>query len=198
MSFAWLEAKARNVFSQFGEDGVIDAIFRTIRPANQWCFECGAADGIFMSNTRRLIRHEWHAILVEADHDNFRRLHANCQKYPRAKLVCEKAEALDPLLAKMGAPIDIDLVVIDIDGQDYYMLNSLLHYRPQVVVVEYDPTCDPEFIPDLDGEGQAGLEAMRRLAAAKFYTAVFRTWSNLILVKQPLDQLLDMESEAKP
>ena len=35
----------KNIYSQHGEDGLIEAIFERIRTENQWAFECGAADG---------------------------------------------------------------------------------------------------------------------------------------------------------
>src|SRR6266851_5471757 len=98
MSYAWLSGQARNVYSQFGEDGVIDAIFRVIRSANRWCFECGAADGLFFSNTRRLVREGWDAVLVEADAAAFHRLEANCRPFAgRARCFSERADRLDPL-----------------------------------------------------------------------------------------------------
>lgn len=198
MSFAWLGAEARNVHSQFGEDGVVDAIFRRIGMANRWCFECGATDGLFFSNTRRLLREGWDAILVESDPEAFWRLEANCAPFGgRARCVNAVADALDPVLASAGAPLDIDLVVIDVDGQDCHLFNSMLRFRPRVVIIEFDPNAEPDFIPDLGGTGQAGLAATARLAAGRFYTPVFRSWCNLILVAQPLDQQLDTEIEPK-
>lgn len=193
MSFEWLRAAERNSYSQFGEDGVIEAIFKVLRPANRWCFECGANDGIFFSNTRKLLRDGWDAILVERDQALYHRLYENTAAFgERARAVCEKVERLDPILEAFGAPRDIDLVSIDVDGQDYYLFNSLLRFEPRVVIVEYAPNIDGDFIPDLDGEGQAGLAAMRKLASGRFYTEVWRSWCNLVLVRQPLDRLLSL------
>lgn len=195
MNFDWLEHEAANVYSQFGEDGILDAIFKVIRPANKHCFECGAADGLFFSNTRRLIEQGWNAILIEADQAAFARLEANCESFgDRVKCLHGRVDAsnsLDGILSRCGVPLDIDLAVIDVDGQDYYLFNSLLRYRPRVVVVEFDPNGDDDFIPQIGGPGQAGANAICRLAAGKFYTLVHRNWCNLIFVKQPLDRLLD-------
>lgn len=201
VSFRWLRDEARNVYSQFGEDGVIEAIFKRITPANRWCFECGAADGLFMSNTRRLIRDQgWTGILAEADPAIFRRLAWNCQDLD-VHLIPERVTDLDPVLRRAGAPTDIDLAIIDVDGQDYYLFNSLMRFRPRVVVIEFAPNAlDPEFIPERGGDGQAGVEAIRRLGAAKFYTEVFKNWCNLVFVAHPLDRLLEARegSEEEP
>ncbi len=198
MSFRWLNSRAANVYSQFGEDGVVAAVLEVIRPANRWCFECGAADGLFFSNTRRLVREGWDAVLVEQDAAAFQRLCDNTRDdREHVHLVCERLDTIDPVLRHAGAPEDIDLVAIDVDGQDYHLFNSMLRYRPRIVIVEYDPNAPADFIPDVGGEGQAGLEAMRRLAAGRFYTEVYRSWCNLVLVRQPLDRLLKLSPEGK-
>jgi hypothetical protein len=103
----------------------------------------------------------------------------------------DAANTLETILGHYGAPTDIDLAIIDVDGQDYYLFNSLLRYRPRVVVIEFDPNADEDFIPSLGGPGQAGRRATRRLAEGRFYTEVHRTWCNLILVRQPFDRLLE-------
>lgn len=195
MNFEWLNAERRNDYSQFGEDGVLEAIFSVIGTANKHCIECGAADGLFFSNTRRLIEQGWNAVLIEADEKSFARLNANCQPFgDRVRIVNGLVDAtnrLDDILGQLAVPIDLDLAIIDVDGQDYYLFNSLLGFRPRVVMVEFDPNVDDEFIPTLGGAGQAGAKAIHRLALGKFYTLVHRNWCNLIFVKQPLDRLLD-------
>lgn len=193
-AFQWLTDTAYNTYSQFGEDGVLQAIFSVIRAENEWCFECGAADGLFFSNTRRLIEQGWKAVLVEADESAFARLHRNSSGYgERIKFfnakVCDGLR-LETVLHRAGAPLDIDLVVIDVDGQDYFLWNSMFQYRPRVVVIEFDPNADDDFIPQLGGEGQAGERAIHALGAGKYYTPVYRSATNIIFVRQQLDRLL--------
>lgn len=194
MSFDWLEKCAVNDYSQFGEDGILHTIFSVITPANKWCFECGAADGLFFSNTRRLIEKGWNAILVEADPSAFARLETNNESFgERVRCLHQRIGAelrLEAILKHCGAPFDIDLMVIDVDGQDYYLFNSLVLYRPRVVVIEFDHLADEEFIPSLGGEGQAGKKAILRLLMGKFYIPIFCGPCNVIAVKRPLDRLL--------
>lgn len=199
---AWLDAMAFNDYSQYGEDGVLEAIFNVIRPSNKWCLEVGATDGIFFSNTRRLLEQGWSAILIEADRIAHARLLANSEPFG-GRATCVNALINDTcrlegrprdadlgILAHFGVPLDFDLAVIDIDGQDYHAFNSLLRYQPRVVLIEFDHNADPDFIPMLGGPGQAGERAIARLGAGKFYTAVYRNFCNLILVRQPLERLL--------
>lgn len=189
-------AKPLNIYSQHGEDGIIAAIFDRIGTANKWCFECGAADGLFFSNTRRLIEQGWNAILVECDGGDFQRLQAQFSgkqgvSLVQMYLVAEERDrrteiTLDNALATYHAPEEPDLVVLDIDGQEYYIVNSLTEYRPRVLVVEYDPLAEPMFIPELRGTGQAGLMAMRYVCEARGYEAICKTPTNLICVRKDL------------
>jgi len=189
-----------NVYSQYGEDGIIQAIFDRIGTANKWCFECGAADGLFFSNTRRLIEQGWNALLVECDPAQYVKLVELYREVPSVHcwlntLGATKFDSLDNYLQSANVPVDIDLVSIDIDSQEYYIVNSMIRYKPRVLIVEYAPDVDPMFIPELGGKGQAGLKAMRYVCESRGYTVIGRTPSNLICVRNDLAPLL---MEKKP
>lgn len=183
----WLQGKQRNDTSQFGEDGLIEAVLAKIGETNRWCFEVGAADGLFYSNTKRLRDAGWYAVLIEGDRSQA----AKCEAYAshRVHVVTEKVSrySLDPILAGGGAPIRLDLGVIDVDGQDYWVWEGLRDFRPRVMLVEYlylnDNFTDPNFIPPLDGQGQAGRDAIIALGKAKGYVAVASTFCNLLFVE---------------
>jgi len=183
-------ARKKNVYSQFGEDGIIEAIFETVKAKNEWCLEVGASDGMLFSNTRRLVEQGWNAILIESEKLAYDRLVENCKDYPNAHPVFaeigEGHNTLDNILEEFDAPKDLDLMVIDIDGQDYHVINAMLNYKPRVLIAEFDPASETEFIPALGGEGQAGRSAMRRLGCSKGYPAFVDTQCNLIMLNQAL------------
>ena len=184
-SFApWLdEGRARNDTSQFGEDGLIEAVFEKIGETNRWCFEVGAADGLFFSNTKRLRDAGWYAVLIEGD----RAQAAKCEAYasPRVQVLAERIgpQSLDNILSGTGAPIRIDLGIIDIDGQDYWAWEGLKTFRPRVVLMEFVINeNDPEFVPNRGGDGQAGEAPIVNLGTEKGYTLVAKTYCNLVFV----------------
>ena len=207
--FAWLGEDRYNRYSQFGEDSIIEKIFARIGAANKWCCECGAADGIFFSNSRKLIEEGWSAVLIEADEQQYTKLRELYyrkdaqglvhQDYPvtcyrRRVTPSNQGEALtatfDQILSEQSAPLDLDLLVIDVDGQDYWLFNSLVKYHPRVVMVEYDPAADKDFIPPMGGAGQAGLNAIINLGIGKYYWPVAITSTNVIFVQQELCGML--------
>ena len=189
-------ARGKNVYSQYGEDGIVEAIFEKIDVKNKWCLEVGASDGILFSNTRRLVEQGWNAILIESEKLAYDRLVDNCKDFPNARPVFAKIDSdhtLDTILKMHDAPKDIDLMVIDIDGQDYHVWNAMMDYTPRVMVVEFAPGAETEFIPTLGGEGQAGRSAISRLGCSKGYLSQIRTNVNIIMIR---NGLLDSEEVA--
>jgi hypothetical protein len=136
----------------------------------------------------------WNAILVESEKLAYDRLVENCKDYPNAHPVFAEIGqdcTLESILEKFNAPKDIDLVVIDIDGQDYHVVNAMMNYKPRILVVEYKPEIDTEFIPTLGGQGQAGAAAMERLGSSKGYRAMLITDCNLIMMHSSLFKIVD-------
>ena len=142
---AWLLEHRANVTSQIGQDGILAKIFDLVGEGQKFCVEFGAWDGKHLSNTWNLIANKgWSGILIEGDPTKFRGLLAT-HPYPRVKaLNCfvhwQGEQALDDILARNGAPAQIDLMSIDVDGNDWHIWKSLAKYRPRVVLIEFNPT----------------------------------------------------------
>lgn len=184
----WLEGRERNDNSQFGEDGLIEAALERYGIANRCCFEVGAADGVFYSNTKRLRDDGWRALLVEANDayfDNLRAVHAT------ERVTCVHAtltDQMDQLLADAGMPHDMDLGVIDIDGGDYHAWEAMETYRPRLMLVEYSPYSGPDNPPGSGAYGQAGINPLRELGESKRYVLLATTYCNALFVsKEAMD-----------
>lgn len=199
--------KLYNRYSQYAEDSLIEAIFNKIGTASKWCVECGASDGLFFSNTRKLIEEGWSSIQIEADFEQYKKLSDRYLNWANGMTVfCEYAhlgaapqQTFDGVFAKYQTlPKDFDLLVIDVDGQDYHLWNQLLTYHPRVVICEYDPNADQDFIPEIDGPGQAGMRAIHHVALARGYQVVCATQCNLICVRNDLMELLTEQQGEMP
>ena len=189
-----------NETSQWGEDSLIDAILGKIGTGAQYVVECGAGDGLFMSNSYRLIRMGFGALLVERDFDAYVKLQTMYRDTERVDAVHASVgtgsdpgePSFDGLLDAVGAPDEIDLLVCDVDGPDYWLVNALHNHRPRILMVEFDPNAPhPEFIPKPGSAGQAGMHAILRLGIAKLYTPVCGTFNNIIFVRYDLAHLID-------
>lgn len=176
----WLLKHAAQVYSQHGEDGVLEVLFNTIGNANQWCVEFGAMDGVKFSNTCNLIRnHNWSSVQIEGNYARFLKLQENYSD--NSKVFClnaiigfRESDSLDSVLDSVEPlPKVFDLLVIDIDGNDYHVWDSLKTFRPRVVVIEFNPGIpnDVVFVQDSDWKINQGssLLAFVDLARRKGY-----------------------------
>ena len=138
----------RNVFSQNGEDGVIEFILGRL-PCDKWCCEFGAWDGKYLSNTFNLVKnHDYKAVYIEADPEKFKSLQSTKLEYeniiPLNYTVGFGDDSLDKLLTNTSIPIDFDILSIDVDGIDYALWQSVKIYRPKVVIIEINSSLDPD------------------------------------------------------
>ncbi len=199
-----LRKAERNVYSQNGEDGIIEWLFRKIPPRHRVCVEFGAWDGRNLSNTFHLVAdHGWRAVYIEANPRKFRALELTAAVHPSIKPVCSLVGAsgessLDNILERQGTPEDFDLLSIDIDGNDYEVWEAVARFRPRVVVIEFNPTfpTDVSYI-DREGRGYIGSSAaaLTDLAARKGYGLVGSCGTNLFFLREELFSALGEEPQ---
>ena len=191
---AFLDGSAANQYSQFGEDVLIDELFDVIGTTNRWCFEVGASDGRKYSNTKVLREQGWSAVLMEGDGKHLGALNyaADTEDGTCAHWVeIDIDTTIDDVLARDHAPYDMDLGVIDIDGQDYWAWSDMRLYHPRVMLVEYRLRSPEASIPQrYDGGdmnyGQAGRDAIVELGREKGYRALAATPCNVLFAKEEL------------
>lgn len=178
----WLEGCGSNVYTQFGEDGLIDACLRRVGETNRHCFEIGAADGRFFSNTLRLRENGWFAVLIESHAALYEKLQREFGE--QSTCIYTHCTDLDSVLLQTEISTTPDLGVIDIDGQDYWLWDALVTVRPRVMLVEISTRGEWEGIPGIGEEypAQAGLRAVEDLGRRKEYTLVAHTYCNALFV----------------
>ena len=197
-----LQDYADAVHSQCGEDGILaeilDRIAVSIVPTG-WVVEFGAADGVWLSNTCNLIRdRNYRAVLIEADASRAEQLVVN---HPQPEVIklsrligLEGEDRLDAILEASGVPIEFDVLSIDIDGCDYWVLDSIETYRPRVIVIEFNPTIPNcvEFVQPRDLSVRQGSSplSLQLLAESMGYELAATTLVNLILIREDLHDLV--------
>jgi hypothetical protein len=167
----------RRVFSQNGEDGILEYIFSAIPPTCRVCVEIGVGNGL-ENNTRKLTE-------IDGWSGYWFSMEAVAQTPPTVKFVQSKVtvENVEPLLKESGVPERFDLLSVDIDGNDYWVWKAIERWRPQVVVVEYNGLLVPPlsqtivYEPDFQWNGSryfgASLCALSKLAIRKGYSLAY-------------------------
>jgi hypothetical protein len=164
----------RKLYSQNGEDGILNAIFEAVGVTNRVFVEFGCGDAT-ECNTANLLAQGWTGLLMDAE---------GISRNHRATVHREyiTAENINALLQKHGVPMAFDLLSIDIDGNDYYVWRSMV-CRPRVVVIEYNAHFPPPqrraiaYDPGFRWSGTdyfgASLQALYELGERKGYTLLY-------------------------
>lgn len=195
--FQRLQNAEKKVYSQHGEDGVIQEIFKQVPAPHKFIVEFGAHDGVKMSNSRDLIlNHGWKAFLIEADPRFFKKLRNVYRGHNQVQTLFSMVteENINLLFRGAGVPKDFEVLSVDVDSIDYYLWNALAEFRPRLVIIECNAMIPPnrsyvvakEKAFSLGGTSQEGasFKAFVDLAKKKGYTLVYTelTGANLFFL----------------
>jgi hypothetical protein len=170
-----LERFEKRVYSQCGEDGVLERIFEIVGTHNRYYVEFGAKDGNELSNTKYLrTHHGWDGLLMDG---------AAPADDPFVRREFITAENINALFGKWSVPERFDLLSIDLDGNDYWVWKAIDRCVPRVVIVEYNVffglhvrksmAYNPTHEWDESTYHGASLAALDALGSAKGYALVY-------------------------
>jgi len=134
-------------FSQWGEDGIIQRLIRTVPIERRLFVEFGVQD-YSESNTRFLLLHNnWSGLVMDGDEANIEAIRRS-DLFWRHNLKAHRAfitrENIDELLRANGVEGDIGLLSIDIDGNDYWVWEAISAVAPRIVIAEYNARFGPQ------------------------------------------------------
>lgn len=129
------------VFSQWNEDGIIDRLVWSVPNIEPVFIEIGVED-YSECNTRFLaLNRNWSGVAIDSGSRHVRFIAARELDW-RAGISAVRAhvtaENINDIIGQAGLTGPIGLLSIDVDGQDYWLLQSLEAVRPTLLVVEYN------------------------------------------------------------
>ncbi|MFZ0536219.1 MAG: hypothetical protein WAM47_05140, partial [Candidatus Sulfotelmatobacter sp.] len=177
------------VFSQWGEDGIIDwLIERAEIPPHLHSFIEFGVESYAEANTRFLLQNRnWRGLVMDGDPARIERLNKQKQLFWGYDLTAKSAfitrENVNDLFVDAGFSGEIGLLSIDIDGNDYWVWEAIRAVRPIICVCEYNAVFgdiwpisvpyDPHFVrtrPEFRNlYFGASIAAFRSLASQKGY-----------------------------
>ena len=185
-----LTARRFSLSSQNEEDGIIHAIFDTVGDGSRRFVEIGA--GTNGGNSGFLASEcGWSGMMLEANEDRLSKLKMHFEPLGVTCLsdwvACEN---INDFIRNSGCEGEIDLLSIDIDGNDYWIWEAVTACSPRLVIIEYNSLFGPDravvvpydaefdrhrFVEAAEGGHYyfgASLQALSRLAEQKGYRLV--------------------------
>ena len=137
--------------SQQDEDGILLFIFSLIGTTNKQCVEICAGDGIECNTANLIINHTWVGLLCDGNIDNITKAKQYYAKNPDTKYwpptiiqAWVTRNNVNNIIQENGFSDEIDLLSIDIDGNDYWLLAEISCISPRVIVLEFNHLWGPE------------------------------------------------------
>lgn len=130
------------VFSQFGEDGIIEWLVARLGLENTTFVEFGV-ENYLEANTRfLLLNRNWTGLVLDGSAANMDHLRSTATYWRndiQADTAFITAENIRELLARNGFRGPLGILSIDLDGNDYWILKELGDLRPDLLILECNP-----------------------------------------------------------
>jgi hypothetical protein len=190
----------KNITSHHGENGMILTLIDKLNLKNGLALEVGAYDGVVRSNICPLRDMEWNLLYIEGDNDNYKQLKENMINY--SNVICEcsfinliEGTRLDDIIRKHWSDKEVDIISLDIDGNDYWIWESM-EINPRLMIIEFNRDLGEsvamkykEGFKYVGGKvwGSSAL-ALTKLAKKKGYDLIGIRKDTLFFIKKELNQ----------
>jgi len=138
----------RGRFSHANEQQILSKYVEELLPKDypRTVVDIGAGNGVRWSNSYALLLEEWRVLGIEADQQKFSLLTRVYRNSPKAHAVHCRAEPenIVSLFRSLDIEENFSVLSLDIDGNDYWVLDTILSsFRPSLIVTEINEKIPP-------------------------------------------------------
>ncbi len=186
-----IEAAEFKVFSQFGEDGIIQFLVNKLKipRQNQSFVEFGVENYTEANTIFLMMKDNWRGLIIDGSSKNIESIKGRSH-YWRHELSAVNAfihkENINDLLSEAGFSGEIGLLSVDIDGNDFWIWKALTVCSPWIVIAEYNSVFGNEHAISVPYDAAfertkahhsnlywgCSIRALEHLASEKGYTLV--------------------------
>jgi hypothetical protein len=134
------------VYSQNGEDGIIQRLIRKVPIERREFVEFGV-ESYREANTRfLLVNDNWRGLVLDGSETNIEYIRRDTVSWKHdltALCVFVDRDNINSVLTGAGFVGDLGLLSVDIDGNDFWVWQAITCVQPRIVVAEYNATFGP-------------------------------------------------------
>lgn len=136
-----LEEAEFQVYSQFGEDGIIQWLIHNVAIDNKTFIEFGVEDYTEANTRFLLMNNNWSGLVMDGSEANMKRLNSwdYLWKYDLTAVAAFiTKDNINQIILDAGFQGDIGILSIDLDGNDWWILNAIECVSPRILICEYN------------------------------------------------------------
>jgi hypothetical protein len=130
-----------SVFSQFGDDGIIQWLIHHLKITNRTFIEFGVSDYMEANTRFLLMNNNWSGLIMDGSEKNISRIMRSDYIWKHellAKSVFITRENINLLLDESHFDPEVGLLHIDLDGMDYWVWKEISVISPVILILEYN------------------------------------------------------------
>jgi hypothetical protein len=134
------------VFSQWGEDGIIQKLIQHVPVKHRTFIEFGVEDFVEANCRFLMVNNHWRGYVLDGSEAGIAQVNKAewlSRHELRAASGMVTRENINALLLASEFDADLGLLSIDVDGIDYWLFEALTAYSPRILVVEYNSLFGP-------------------------------------------------------
>jgi len=139
-SFGDLSEAEFQVFSQWGEDGIIQYLVQNLAIEHKKFVEFGVETFVEANCRFLMLKDFWQGLVIDGSNRNISRIRQSDMHWRHPLHTVEAFISKDNIADLIGdfAADGLGILSVDIDGVDYFVLEALSGLRPSIVIVEYN------------------------------------------------------------
>ena len=204
------------IYSQNDEDGIILYILKHIGVKTKKFVEVGVENGIECNTTNLLKNFDWSGVQIEGNKKLYNDAKIQLKKVLEKKIknlkllnIFVTKKNINQILKKYSGK-EIDLLSIDIDGNDFWIWKAINCVKPRLVVIEYNSFFGPNISATIKYNSKfswdhynnkpyygASLKALEKLGKQKKYSlvGVDKNGVNAFFVRNDLAKYINLKSK---
>ena len=204
------------IYSQNDEDGIILYILKHIGVKTKKFVEVGVENGIECNTTNLLKNFDWSGAQIEGNKKLYNNAKIQLKKVLGKKIknlkllnIFVTKKNINQILKKYSGK-EIDLLSIDIDGNDFWIWKAINCVKPRLVVIEYNSFFGPNISATIKYNSKfswdhynnkpyygASLKALEKLGKQKKYSlvGVDKNGVNAFFIRNDLAKNINLKSK---